>query len=123
MKRLIIYSLIFILCLLFIFNSNSFATSIKNYFLASNSVSNDNITKLDVLSSNIYVLLKAVGIVIASCLSVFFAISYMIATPAKKSELKGRVIYYIAGIILLFGLGAFFTLFEYLASNLKDALQ
>ena len=109
MKKLVIYSLVFILCLLLIFNSTSFAGSMIYDYFADPQI--HSAVSFEDTSSTIYTILRSVAIVVASCMAVYISISYMLATPNKRAELKGKLGYYIAGVIFLAGLAVFLDLF------------
>lgn len=117
MKKRIIFNLFFIICLFFIFSSSSLAAGleIKQYFKDANST-----LEFEKLSSNIYSLLRTIGLILAVCIMMTMAISYMIATPSKRAELKGRLVYYIAGVVFLIAgvglLGWYAEVAEYTAN-------
>lgn len=116
MKKKIIYSFLFVLCLLFIFNSTAFASSIYDYFSGSGKSNVD----METVTSNVYTILYTFGIILAVCILVTIAISYMVATPNKKAQLKERLIYYFAGVIFLVGGLAFLRTYEKVAKEIGN---
>lgn len=116
MKKKIIYSFLFVLCLLFIFSSTSLANGIKTYFSSGGKSNVD----METVTSNVYTILYTFGIILAVCILVTIAISYMVATPNKKAQLKERLIYYFAGVIFLVGGLAFLRTYEKVAEKIGD---
>lgn len=106
MKKKVYFNFLFVLCLLFLFNSTSFADS-------------PNIEKL---TSNVYNLLFRFGVILAVCLTATLAISFMVATPNKKAMLKERLIYYFAGVIFLVGGLAFLNMYEGVSDNVGNTV-
>ncbi len=106
MKKRVYFNFLFVLCLLFLFNSTSFADS-------------PNIEKV---TSTIYGLLFKFGVILAVCLTATLAISYMVATPNKKAMLKERLIYYFAGVTFLVGGLAFLNMYEGVSDNVGDTV-
>ena len=122
MKKTIIWCLVFVLCLLFVLPSDSYASgqAVKDYFTRGpSSASLDR--SIDTVSSGIYVVLKLSGIILAVCLLVTIAISYMIATPGKRAKLKEQLIYYFVGVIFLLAGTAFLSWYEDVAHNVADS--
>lgn len=118
MKKLVVLNIIFLLCLLFIFNSSSFASgmNIEQYFKS------DSYDKLDfkTMGSNIYSALKIVGIIIAVCMITYMSICYMIATPQKRAQLKERLFLFIVGVVFLVAGVAFLDWYEGAAKDVAD---
>lgn len=116
MKKLI-FNLSFIFCLLFIFTSDSFASGalIKDYFQNSNST-----LQFEKASSQIYTILRTFGLVLAVCLIVTIAISYMVSTPNKRAILKERLVYYVSGVIFLVAGIGFLGWYEQFAKEVGD---
>lgn len=124
MKKTIIFSLLFAVCLFFIFNSEALAsdaTKIYNYFSGNFGFRNP-ATSIKGFSSNIFSILQAIGIMCAVCLSVYMGIQWMIATPTKKAELKGRMIYYLLGVVLLLTVPTVLNVLSKIASEIGDSL-
>lgn len=119
MKKKIIYSFLFVLCLLFIFSSTSLANGIKTYFSSGGKSNVD----METVTSNVYTILYTFGIILAVCILVTIAISYMVATPNKKAQLKERLIYYFAGVIFLVGGLAFLRTYEKVANDVGDVVR
>lgn len=119
MKKIIERLLLFILCYLLVFNSTAFADSIRIYF------SGNGKKKVDIqtITSGIYSLLYTVGAILAVCILVTIAISYMTATPNKKALLKERLIYYFAGVIFLVGGLAFLRIYEKAAKDVGNIVS
>ena len=117
MKKLIIFNLIFVLCLFFLFSSDSFASgiAIKDYFKNPTST-----LEIENLSSEIYTILRTFGMILAVCIMVTMAISYMVSTPNKRAMLKEKFIYYIAGVIFLIAGMAFLGWYENLSKNVAN---
>ncbi len=116
MKKKIIYSFLFVLCLLFIFSSTSLANGIKTYFSSGGKSNVD----METVTSNVYTILYTFGIILAVCILVTIAISYMVATPNKRAMLKERLIYYFAGVIFLVGGLAFLRTYEKVAKEISN---
>ena len=55
------------------------------------------------VGNSIYAILRTVAIIVAVCMMAYMAINWLLATPAKKAELKGRMIYMAIGVVLLVG--------------------
>ena len=55
------------------------------------------------VGNGVYAVLRALAIIVAVCMICYMAIQWFIATPAKKSELKGRMWSMAIGVILLIG--------------------
>lgn len=119
MKKVIDRLLLFILCYLLIFNSTAFASSIKDYF----SGSGKNNLDMETVTSGVYGLLYTIGVILAVCILVTIAISYMTATPNKRAMLKERLIYYFAGVIFLVGGLAFLRIYEKAANDVGDVVR
>lgn len=119
MKKVIDRLLLFILCYLLIFNSTAFASSIKDYF----SGSGKNNLDMETVTSGVYGLLYTIGVILAVCILVTIAISYMVATPNKRAILKERLIYYFAGVIFLVGGLAFLRIYEKAANDVGDVVR
>ena len=117
MKKLIVFNLIFILCLLFLFPCDSIASGalIKDYFQNS-----DSTLQFEKASSEIYTILRTFGLILAVCIMVTIAISYMVATPNKRAILKERLVYYIAGVIFLVAGISFLGWYEQFAKEVGD---
>lgn len=120
MKKLIIFNLFFILCLFFIFSSDSLAAGleIKNYFMNPNTT-----LEFETLSSSLYTILRTIGMILAVCLLMVLAISYMLATPQKRAELKGRLPYYVAGIVFLVAGVGILGWYEGIAKEVGDTIK
>lgn len=118
MKKLIIFSLVSILCLLFIFNTNSFASGVAIYEYFKNGTD----TELNIpdMASAVYLILKTFAVILAVCIITTIAISYMISSPQKRGMLKERLIYYFIGVIFLLGGVAFLNWYEGLAKKAGD---
>ena len=120
MKKKIISIFLFVLCLLLVFNSTAFASSIiKDYF----SGSGKNNLDMETVTSNVYSLLYTIGVILAVCILVTIAISYMTATPNKRAMLKERLIYYFAGVIFLVGGLAFLRIYEKVAKDVGNMVK
>ncbi len=119
MKKVIDRLLLFVLCYLLIFNSTAFASSIKDYF----SGSGKNNLDMETVTSGVYGLLYTIGVILAVCILVTIAISYMTATPNKRAMLKERLIYYFAGVIFLVGGLAFLRIYEKAANDVRDIVR
>lgn len=119
MKKRIVFCLIFSLCLLFIFSSSCFASSIKGYFMSGSSSHG---LEINQVTSNIYSLLRTVGFIVGACVITWMAIAYMTATGNKKALLKERMIYFIIGVIILVGCIGILTLFEKTAKKVVNTL-
>lgn len=119
MKKVIDRLLLFILCYLLIFNSTAFASSIKDYF----SGSGKNNLDMETVTSGVYGLLYTIGVILAVCILVTIAISYMTATPNKRAMLKERLIYYFAGVIFLVGGLAFLRIYEKVAKDVGNIVK
>ena len=52
---------------------------------------------------NVTLMLGAAGIAIGLCVGVIYALMWITSTPAKKADLKERILPLVLGIILLFG--------------------
>lgn len=117
MKKVITLGLAIILCLLLVLPSNSYATgtAIKDYFEHPNST-----LKFENVSSQIYVVLRTFGLVLAICILVTISISYMLATPNKRAVLKERLVYYVAGVVFLIGGIGFLGAYEKIAKEIGD---
>lgn len=128
MKKLFVINLIFTLCLLFIFNTPSFASNnvhdaslaIKNYFTAD--VSSQKSLDIEGMTGGIYSLLKTIGMILALCIITTISISYMVGNPKKRAELKERLIYYVIGVVLLTSGVIFLDLYANLAEDVKDEI-
>lgn len=55
------------------------------------------------VSGTVFNILQAVGMGVAVCMIIYMGIQWLLATPAKKAELKGRMFSMVIGIVLLFG--------------------
>ena len=124
MKKLFAFVVIFLVCLLFIFNSYSFASgiNIRNYFIANSNNISQNILDIKETSANVYSVLKIVGIIIALCMMLYMAISYMIATPNKRAQLKERLFIFLIGVIFLMAGVAFLDWYEGMATTIANGL-
>ena len=119
MKKVIERLLLFMLCYLLIFNSTAFASDIKEYFSNSGKSTID----MEAVTSGAYSLLYTIGAMLAVCILVTIAISYMVATPNKRALLKERLIYYFAGVIFLVGGLAFLRIYEKAANDVGDIVR
>lgn len=106
MKRKSYFYFLFVLCLLFIFSSTSYAKTLD----------------IDNLTSNIYGMLFNLGVILAVCLTAVISISYMVSNPNKKAVLKERLIYYFIGVIFLVGGLAFLRFYAEASSNVGDVV-
>ena len=55
------------------------------------------------LGSGVYGVLRTIGLIVAVCMIVYMGIQWILATPAKKAELKGRMWSMAIGVVLLIG--------------------
>ncbi len=117
MMRVFALGLAIILCLLFVLPSTSYASgfAIKQYFKSAGSQ-----PTFETISSQIYVVLRTFGLILAVCILVTIAISYMIATPNKRAILKERLIYYVAGVVFLIGGIGFLGTYQRIAEEIKS---
>lgn len=106
MKKVVKCLLLFTLCSLLLFSSTAFANSLN----------------IEKVTSNVYGLLFKIGVILAVCLTVTLAISYMVATPNKKAMLKERLIYYFAGVIFLVGGLAFLNIYEGVSDDIGNTV-
>lgn len=114
MKKVVKCLLLFNLCFLLLFNSTSFASStIYSYFSGNGK---DNLD-METVTSGVYGFLYTCGVILAVCILVTIAISYMVATPNKRAILKERLIYYFIGVIFLVGGLAFLRIYEKAAKD------
>lgn len=120
MKKFISLSIIFLLCLLFIFNSTSLASgsNIQSYF------SRTSYKDIDIksMSANIYSVIKLVGMIIAICMITYMSIEYMLATPQKKAMLKERLVFIIIGVIFLVAGVTFLDWYAEVAKDIANSL-
>lgn len=70
------------------------------------------------IGGTIYGIFRTVAIVIGSCMVLYMAIQWILATPAKKAELKGRMVSLAIGVVLLFGGATVLTFVENAAKAL-----
>lgn len=68
-------------------------------------------------SQAVYGTVRAIGIAVAVVMTVYMGIQWMIATPAKKAELKGRMWYMAIGVVLLLGGVAILGIVESFVNN------
>lgn len=87
---------------------------IKSYFKNGNS---NNIGNIIPFGADIYQIIYAVGIAIATIMILIIGIQYMSAKPAKKADLKERLILFICGFILLI---AGVKLMDVIVNSIKD---
>ncbi len=114
MKKVVKCLLLFTLCFLLLFNSTAFANSaIYEYFSGGGK---DNLD-IETVTSGVYSFLYTCGVILAVCILVTIAISYMVATPNKRAILKERLIYYFIGVIFLVGGLAFLRIYEKAAKD------
>lgn len=55
------------------------------------------------IGTGIYGVLRTIGLIVAVCMVVYMGIQWILATPAKKAELKGRMWSMAIGVVLLLG--------------------
>lgn len=55
------------------------------------------------IGKGVYGVLRTVGLIVAVCMIVYMAIQWILATPSKKAELKGRMWSMAIGVVLLLG--------------------
>lgn len=116
MKKVVKCLLLFTLCSLLLFSSTSFASStIYEYFSGSGK---DNLD-METVTSGVYGFLYTCGVILAVCILVTIAISYIVATPNKRAILKERLIYYFIGVIFLVGGLAFLRIYEKAAKDVS----
>lgn len=64
------------------------------------------------LGQGVYGILRTIGLIVAVCMIVYMGIQWLLATPSKKAELKGRMWSMAIGVILLVGGVAFLGILE-----------
>lgn len=121
MKKRFVLIILFLLCLLFIFNSDSFASgeNIKNYF----SKASYEPLNIKTLSGNLYSVIKLVGMIIAVCMVTYMAIAYMLATPQKRAQLKERLVFLTIGVMFLVAGVAFLDWYEGFAKDVGYTIE
>ena len=120
MKKVITLGLAIILCLLLVLPSTSYASgfAIKQYFESAGSQ-----PTFETISSQIYVVLRTFGLILAVCILVTIAISYMVATPNKRAILKERLVYYVAGVVFLLAGVGFLGWYEKVANDIASTVS
>lgn len=64
------------------------------------------------LGQGVYGVLRTIGLIVAVCMVVYMGIQWLLATPSKKAELKGRMWSMAIGVVLLVGGVALLGLIE-----------
>lgn len=79
-------------------------------FINSGNEEKINITELQSFSKNIYNILFTIGIVVAVITGIVIGIKYMLGSVEEKADIKGLLIPYIVGCIIIFGAFAIWKL-------------
>ena len=80
----------------------SFANDFRPYADSNGDIgglSND----IGTIGTGVYGVLRTIGLIVAVCMVVYMGIQWILATPAKKAELKGRMWSMAIGVVLLLG--------------------
>lgn len=66
--------------------------------------------KIDTLGSTILAVVQTVGISVAIITLVVIGIQYMVAAPEKKADIKGRMIPFVIGAVIMFAASALLSI-------------
>ncbi len=91
-RVMIIISILF-LNLSLVVSANPFAT----YSNAS-----VNSPELETMANKVIGIIQVIGTVISICVLLFIGMKFMLASPSEKADLKGALVPYIVGAVLLF---------------------
>ena len=120
MKNLIKILCLVLVLMLVVAPTTSFAASSISSFMSADDHDGGEIgDAVADLGGTVYSVFQTVAVVIGSCMVLYMAIQWILATPAKKAELKGRMISMGIGVILLFGGAAILAAIEKFASNIS----
>lgn len=98
MKKRIIKILLSIITISIILSlSIVFATPFDQYSNAS-----ANTSDIEVLGGKVIGVINVAGTVIAICVLLFIGMKFMLAAPSERADLKGALVPYIVGAVLLF---------------------
>ena len=74
------------------------------------------------IGNGVYGLIRTIAFIVAVCMLAYMAIQWLLATPSKKAELKGRMWSMLIGVILLVGGVAILGVIEKIVNNTTSTL-
>ncbi len=103
MKKLLKVLLVVAVCALVMAPFMVYASDVDSITSSMESATADpnTVTKVTSVGGSIYKTIQSVGIVVAVIVVVAFGIQWIVATPAKKAELKGKIWNIVIGLAIL----------------------
>ena len=74
------------------------------------------------IGNGVYGLIRTIAFIVAVCMLAYMAIQWLLATPSKKAELKGRMWSMLIGVILLVGGVAILGVIEEIVNGTTQTL-
>ena len=113
-KKKIILNIVFILIVLFAFTNVAFADNVGGM----NVQIKENSTILK-SSKNIIGIAQVIGVGVAMTMLIVLGISYMVAAPGDKAEIKKHAVVYVVGAIFIFATTGIISIAYAIAGNIK----
>ena len=79
--------------------------------------------KVQTIGNGIYGVIRTIAFIVAVCMLAYVAIQWLIATPSKKAELKGRMWSMLVGVVLLVGGVAILNVIETIVNGTTNSLK
>lgn len=101
-KRIIIYTAIFILLILFVFTNFSIAATFSTGKIRSDNDLGNAGTQITNIGSTILTVVSNVGIVLSVVMLAIIGVKYMISSADERAEYKKNIMPYLIGAFLVF---------------------